>query len=59
MKSSSSETAPLENLGIEPRLRELVIDEEIEHAMAALALAPGAEPTWMTDYGASSGGALY
>ena len=53
MKSSSSETAPLENLGIEPRLREQVIDEEIEHPMAALALAPGAEPTWIIGSGAS------
>ena len=43
----------MENLGIEPRLKELVTDEEIEHAMAALALAPGPEPAWIMNYGAS------
>ena len=53
MKNSISEIAPLENLGIEPRRRELVTDEEIGHAMAALALAPGPEPAWSMDYGAS------
>lgn len=37
----------MENLGIEPRLSELVTDEEIEHAMAALALAPGPEALHM------------
>lgn len=54
MQNSGLGSTPLEKVGIESHIvKELVIDEEIEHGMAALALASGVDPTWIMDLGAS------
>lgn len=53
IQSSGSESAPSEIVGTKSQIvRELVTDE-VKHAMAALALAPGAERAWIVESGAS------